>query len=81
MADSYHSSSSSLCDVDILRARLEEKENILQTAAQYGKDLLDQNRELSQNLDDTNQNYTRQIEVSVVGFLLIDNFGVTVHVY
>ena len=63
---SHHSSSNSLCDVEELRAKLEEKENILQTAAQYGKDLLDQNKELTQNLDDANRNYTRQIEVRVM---------------
>lgn len=63
MAESCHSSLSSLCDSETLRARLEEKENLLLTAAQYGKDLLDQNRELSQNIEDTNRSYTRQMEV------------------
>ncbi|XP_067943778.1 protein Spindly-B-like isoform X2 [Watersipora subatra] len=62
MMNSARSSTSSLSELDALRAQLEEKDNTIQTAAQYGKDLLDQNRELSQNLDDTNSNYTKQIE-------------------
>jgi len=63
MASSCSSSSSSLCDVESLRARLEEKDQILRTSAQYGKDLLDQNRELAQSIDDTTRKFTRQLEV------------------
>lgn len=62
---SCHTSSSSLySDVDTLRSKLDEKDTLLQTAAQYGKDLLDHNRELANSLDETTRKYTRQIEVS-----------------
>jgi len=61
---SCHTSSSSLySDVDTLRSKLDEKDTLLQTAAQYGKDLLDHNRELANSLDETTRKYTRQIEV------------------
>ena len=64
-ASSCHTSSSSLySDVDTLRAKLDEKDTLLQTAAQYGKDLLDHNRELAQTVDEITRKYTRQIEVS-----------------
>ncbi|KAF6033028.1 SPDL1 [Bugula neritina] len=72
MASSCSSSSSSLCDVESLRARLEEKDQILRTSAQYGKDLLDQNRELAQSIDDTTRKFTRQLEI-----LKEENYSVT----
>lgn len=65
MASSNNSSSSSLCDMEALKARLQEKESTLLTAAQYGYDLLETNRELTQCLDDTNRKYTRQVEVDI----------------
>ena len=64
MMQSAMSSSSSLSDVESLRQVLEEKEALLFRAAQYGKDLLDQNSELTQDIESLNQKYSKQIEVS-----------------
>lgn len=46
------------------QAQLKEMEMKLETAAQYGLTLLNENHELTQNLADTNNKYTRQVEVS-----------------
>ena len=56
-------------DIDIelevkqLRAALEEKEEYLTKAAQFGKQLLETNQELEQQLEDNTKVYYEKVEV------------------
>lgn len=57
------SSTSSLNDVDSLKALLAEKEELLRQAGQYGISLMEDNKELSRNFDAAERKYTKNLEV------------------
>lgn len=53
-------------EVKQLRAILKEKEEMLVKAAQFGAQLLDTNKELEQQIEETTKSYIERIEVGTL---------------